>query len=63
MKPYICPNHPKAQIRHEWDQTHYILNGYPAGQGIRGNHQYFCSICGLELCSEEEYRKSQNANS
>ena len=56
MKPYFCPDHPNAQIRHEWDQNHYVLNGYPAGLGWQTGHQYFCSVCGLELCSEEEYK-------
>jgi len=66
--PSICPKHPDAPIRHLWDQTHYILNGYPAGLGIKSNHRYECSVCGLELCSEEEYqkrlrRKSRKSNS
>jgi hypothetical protein len=55
--PSKCDKHPNAQIRHEWDQTHYVLNGYPAGTGVRSNHRYFCNECGLELCSDEEYEK------
>ena len=50
--PYICPDHPEAKIRHEWDQNHYVMNGYPAGTGWRTNHKYFCDECGRELCSE-----------
>ena len=39
---WICPNHPKAQIKHVWD----VLNNYPAGEG-----KYECAECGLELDS------------
>jgi len=59
--PSICADHPKAQVRHEWDQKHYVLNGYPAGTGIKGNHQYFCSVCGRELCSPEEFDRRKTA--
>ena len=55
MKPYICPNHPTAQIRHEYNQNHYVLNSEAAGIGYQSNHNYFCAECGLELCSELEH--------
>lgn len=54
--PYICPEHPMAQIRHEWDQTHYVMNGYPAGTGISSNHRYYCATCGRELSESEEVK-------
>ena len=47
--PWVCPQHPSAQIRHTWDQTHYVMNGYPAGNGISGNHRYECAECGTQL--------------
>lgn len=47
--PWVCPQHPDAQIRHSWDQTHYVIGGYPAGEGIRSNHRYECVKCGTEL--------------
>lgn len=47
--PYLCPQHPRAQIRHLWDQTHYIMNGLPAGAGFRKNHRYECAECGLQV--------------
>lgn len=50
--PWICPKHPKAQVRHTWDESHYILNGYPAGVGIKSAHRYECAECGTELSSE-----------
>ena len=27
--PWVCPDHPDAQIRHEWDRTQssHVLNG------------------------------------
>lgn len=52
--PWTCPQHPEAQIRHSWDQTHYVMNGYPAGQGVRSNHRYECSECGTELAKPGE---------
>jgi len=54
--PWICPQHPKAQIRHLWDQSHYVMNGYPAGLGIQSNHRHECAECGLELAPETETR-------
>lgn len=51
--PWTCPDHPQAEIRHLWDQTHYVLNGYPAGQGIKSNHRYECAVCNRELAAEK----------
>jgi hypothetical protein len=51
--PWLCPDHPAAQIRHEWDQSHYVMNGYPAGEGVKSDHQYFCAECGRKLAAEE----------
>jgi len=50
--PYVCPEHSRAQIRHSWDETHCVLNGLPAGMGIKGNHKYECAVCGRELAEE-----------
>jgi hypothetical protein len=47
--PYICPEHPHAKVRHTWDQTHYVMSGYPAGTGTKSNHRYECAECGREL--------------
>ena len=35
--PWRCSEHPNAQIRHSWDEKHYVLNSYPAGAGIKSN--------------------------
>lgn len=51
--PWRCPDHPDAMIRHSWDQTHYVLNGYPAGEGMRSNHRYECAECGRQLADEK----------
>jgi len=51
--PWLCPEHPKAQIRRSWDQTHYVMNGYPAGIGTRSNFRYECAECGLQLAPDE----------
>lgn len=50
--PWVCPQHPQAQIRRSWDQTHYVMNGYPAGTGTKSNFKYECAECGLELSPE-----------
>lgn len=50
--PYICEAHPHAQIRKSWDETHYVMNGYPVGTGIKSNYKYECAECGRELRAE-----------
>ena len=57
LKPYICGDHPEAQIKKSWDQNHAVLNGYPAGTGWGSNYKYECNECGRELCSEEEHNR------
>ncbi len=47
--PYFCEEHPDAKIKHVWDETHWVLNGYPGGTGIKKNHKYYCAECGKEL--------------
>jgi len=48
--PYLCPEHPKSEIRHEWDQEVSIvrLTGASFKSG-RKNHKYLCNACGREL--------------
>ena len=58
--PSYCRKHPKEQIRHIWDKKQWVLNGYPSGVGLDMNHRYECSICGLEVCSPEEFEKRKN---
>ena len=50
--PWRCSEHPNAQIRHSWDEKHYVLNSYPAGAGIKSNHKFECALCGRELAAE-----------
>ena len=53
--PYICDEHPGAQIRHEWNRTQYVQGGgYPMGKPIDTEHQYFCNECGKELAPPME---------
>lgn len=59
--PWICPEHPAAQIRHEWDQTQLIQGGYPAGKGFSSNHAYFCVECGRRLAAEKPKESVPNA--
>ncbi|MCG3134238.1 MAG: hypothetical protein HMLKMBBP_01530 [Planctomycetes bacterium] len=52
--PYICPDHPSAQIRHEWNRTRATaqLTGASWEYDEPGSHQYFCNECGRELAPE-----------
>lgn len=47
--PWICEDHPEAQIKRTYDQKQYILNGYPAGVPLKLNIKYECCVCGREL--------------
>jgi hypothetical protein len=50
--PYVCPEHPGAKIRHEWNQTQYTRReGWPMGEPIKSDHHYFCNICNRELAA------------
>lgn len=57
--PSVCKDHPNAEILHEWDQTHYVLNGFIAGVGTKSDHRYFCQKCRRELCSPKEYEERE----
>ena len=50
--PYICPDHPEAQIRHEWDRTRTTVQLTGASWEIDKGHQYFCHKCNRELRAE-----------
>lgn len=60
--PWVCPEHPNAQIRHEWDHTQLIQGGYPAGQGFTSNHTYHCNECGRRLAAEKQKQEASDAN-
>jgi hypothetical protein len=47
--PYICPEHPNANILHTWEEVHSFIGGYPAGSGYTKNHKYECQECGRQL--------------
>ena len=49
--PWVCPDHPQAMIRHSWNRSHYVMNGYPAGTSIDSNHRYECADCGRQLAA------------
>lgn len=50
--PWICPDHPEAQIRYSWDRTYYVFSdGYPRGGGVKTNHKYECAECGRKLAA------------
>jgi hypothetical protein len=55
--PSICAKHPKAKIRHEYEQT--FINGAPGRTGapVEKTLGYFCAECGAQLCSPEEYSR------
>lgn len=57
--PYLCPEHPEAQVRHEWDRTRAEVNWGPSRprntiSETDSNHRYFCNECDRELALEEE---------
>jgi len=56
--PWLCPDHPEANVRHLWDQSYCVLNGYPAGTGIQSNHRYECAVCCRELASKDREKGS-----
>lgn len=51
--PYICPDHPTAQIRHEWNRTRTTVRLTNAQWETDSGHQYFCNECGRELAGEK----------
>ena len=53
--PYLCPDHPYSQIRHEWDrtQTTIRLTGKIWEHNEPGSDQYFCNECGVELSEKK----------
>ena len=59
--PYICPDHPRAMIRHEWLRTRDEANWGPnrprhlISQHDHG-HRYYCHECGRALAAEEAQR-------
>ena len=52
--PWVCPEHPRAQIRHEWDETHFVMGGLPVGTGTKAGHKYYCAECGRELAAQKD---------
>lgn len=52
--PWVCPEHPEAQIRHSWDRTRTEVNWGPyrprhTVSETESNHRYECAECGREL--------------
>lgn len=57
--PWLCEEHPNAQIRHTWDEDRYVLNQVEVSRmGFnRRNHKYECDRCGKELAPPTEEKK------
>ena len=53
--PWICKEHPEAQIRHEWDRTRtrFHLTGAEIAHDEPDSHRYYCNECGKELAPPE----------
>lgn len=52
--PWLCLEHPHAQIRHEWDRTEHshTLNGERVVfSRSDANHRYLCALCGRRLAA------------
>jgi len=56
--PYICPEHPHAQIEESYDVKKYVYNGYPRGTGIKSNYKWACAECGRELSAPRKEEQS-----
>lgn len=55
--PYLCPMHPRAMLKHEWDRTEssHVLNGERIVFSRQNtNHVYKCAECGVELAPPRE---------
>ena len=57
--PSVCKDHPKAQIRHTWDEDTYTTRGCKTGKAVIRNEKYECAECGKQLCSPEEYQRRE----
>ena len=57
--PYVCPEHPKGQVKHTWDSDIYDC-GQRLTKAKEHNHRYECNICGRHLASTLE--ESSDAN-
>jgi hypothetical protein len=44
--PSFCPDHPDEPVQVTWDE-------YPK----ETEKKYFCSVCGTQLCSAEEFER------
>lgn len=49
--PWRCPEHPDAQVRHEWNRTRETVRLTGAHWEYDHGHQYFCAACGRELAA------------
>lgn len=51
--PYVCPEHPKGQVRHTWDSDIYDY-GKRLKKPKEHNHNYECASCGRKLAATLE---------
>ena len=56
--PWLCPEHPAAQVRHLWDRTRSEVNWGPNWprhliSEVDHSHRYECAVCGRELAPPE----------
>lgn len=47
-----CPLHPDALVRHSYNLHQYVINGLPAGTGVRSDEKYVCAECGRPLSGD-----------
>lgn len=57
--PYVCPEHPKGQVKHTWDSDIYDY-GKRLTKPKEHNHRYECNVCGRQLAATLE--ESSDAN-
>lgn len=53
--PWLCPEHPDAQIRQEWTVTRHTARLTGASWETReaGSERCYCATCGRELAVPE----------
>ena len=50
--PYVCPQHPEALVRHEWNRTRSTVRLTGASWESDSDHRYYCHECGVELAPD-----------
>ena len=50
--PFRCKQHPKAEIRHSWDEE-YFRSDNNLGNPVTRNEKFECAVCGKRLAPNQ----------